>query len=71
MKYYVKIVVEKVLDYEVDASSEEEAIDKVNDCEVEPYDSETFDTDVIECYPIETEVKDISAYDGFGEPDTP
>lgn len=55
MKYYVKIVVEKVLTYEVEANNEEESIDKVNYGEVEPYDSETLDTDVIECYPIETD----------------
>jgi hypothetical protein len=70
MKYYVKIVVEKFLTYEVEAYSEKEATDKVYYGEVEPYDRETL-TDVIECYPIETEAKDIYTYCGWGEPDTP
>lgn len=71
MKYYVTIHIDKVLHFEVDADSKEEAIDEVYYGETEPYDEDIIDSKVDECCPVETEVKDISTYTGFGEEDTP
>lgn len=54
MKYYVKIHVDKVLHFEVEAASKEEAINKVYYGGTEPYDADVLDTKVDECCPVET-----------------
>lgn len=72
-KYCVQLVERNVFSYEVEANDEDEATNKVYSGDVEPYDTEMIEKYVSECYPIEPEEeeKDISTYDGWGEPDTP
>lgn len=70
-KYCVQLVLEEVLSFNVEANNENEAKNKVYNGDVIPYDSEMLEKYVSECYPIEPEEKDISAYGGWGEPDTP
>jgi hypothetical protein len=61
MRYYIKIHVNKVLHFEVDAASKEDAINEVYYGEIEPCDEEILETKV--CVSIESEKKE--------EPDTP